>query len=74
MKRCLECKYAEWDKTITGGLHPSGNGKCKYNYCVPVLPQSMYWCGGDPKTSGGFISRKKELDDHCVYFNIKDGK
>jgi hypothetical protein len=69
MKKCTNCKYAEWEKTSAGKLHPSGNGKCKYPLRIPALPQSMYWIGkSSPVPCGGYISRKKELNDHCVYF------
>jgi hypothetical protein len=70
MKHCLDCKYAVWDRTAKGRLHPSGEGKCTYPYKVPELPKSMYWIGGIPPSQcGGYISRKKELKDHCAYYN-----
>ena len=69
MRNCTDCKYAQWEKTKTGRLHPSGNGKCTYNYKVPQLPASMHWHGGKPlKPLGGQINRKKELKHHCVYY------
>ena len=67
MKNCMGCKYAEWDKTKIGKLHPSGNGKCKYPYQIPDLPNSMYWIG-TPNPLGGFIERKREYDKHCLYY------
>lgn len=69
MKNCLGCKYANWDKTETGRLHPSGRGVCSYPWKLPKLPASMYWLGGfEPKPNGGFISRREELKDHCAYY------
>lgn len=69
MKSCIDCKYADWQKTKAGKLHPSGDGRCKYQWITPRLPASMYWVGMcDPQPSGGHISRKEELKDHCVYF------
>jgi len=74
MKNCTSCQYAEWAKTASGKLHPSGNGQCKYKYKVPALPQSMYWLGRcDPIPNGGRINRHKELKDHCAYFGRHDG-
>lgn len=28
--KCDGCKYAEWQLTKNGRLHPSGDGKCTY--------------------------------------------
>jgi len=71
MKNCTHCKYADWQRTKSGALHPSGDGKCTFEYKVPVLPQSMYWLS-DCIPYGGYISRKKELKDHCAYF-LREG-
>lgn len=38
MKTCKGCKYADWRKTKAGKLHPTGDGKCAYEYKVPQLP------------------------------------
>ena len=67
MKSCLKCKYADWLKTEKGRLHPSGDGQCKYPYKVPPLPASMYWFSSH-KPSGGYINRRKELKEHCPYW------
>jgi hypothetical protein len=37
----LDCKYAEWRRTVTGRLHPSGDGRCVKQVAVPLLPASM---------------------------------
>lgn len=72
MKSCLNCKYAKWDKTKSGNLHPSGDGLCFYPFAIPKLPASMYWIGKvPPYPCGGSISRKTELKEHCVYFSVK---
>ena len=41
MKNCTDCKWALWDTTATGRLHPAGGGFCKYPYKVPALPQQL---------------------------------
>ena len=70
MKDCTNCKFADWERTSAGKLHPSGNGQCKYQWVLPALPASMYWIGSGPSLpSGGYINRKKELKENCVYFN-----
>ncbi len=69
MKTCKGCKYAEWDKTKTERLHPSGDGKCTYPFKTPTLPQSMYWLGREaPMPNGGMINRRTTLKDHCAYY------
>lgn len=77
MKNCANCKHAEWKRAKSGRLHPSGDGRCKYPWKMPPLPASMHWggiSGSPPLPWGGFISRKKEHADHCVYFERKSGK
>ena len=72
MKNCTDCKHALWDKTETGRLHPKGGGLCKYPYKVPALPQAFHWMyRGAPEPLGGHISRRKELQDHCAYYERK---
>ena len=67
MRNCTHCKYAYWDRTEAGRLHPSGQGRCKFPYKTAPLPQSMYWLGRETPC-GGHISRREELKDHCVYY------
>jgi hypothetical protein len=67
MKNCTKCIYAKWEKTKSGGLHPSGGGRCTKEIIMPEFPASMYWLS-NPHISHGFISRHKELKDHCVYY------
>jgi hypothetical protein len=68
VKTCNGCKYADWKKTAAGRLHPSGNGRCKFQYTIPALPASMYFIGADPSPCGGFINRKETFKDHCAYY------
>lgn len=71
MKSCVGCVFADWQKTKTGRLHPSGSGLCTFKYKVPPLPESMYWLDS-PKPRGGYLERNRELKDHCVYFQRAD--
>ena len=68
MKNCTKCKYAEWKRGNKGRLHPSGDGECKFPYKIPALPASKFWLSGIPFPSCGFINRREELKDHCVYY------
>jgi hypothetical protein len=69
MRNCTYCKWALWSKTTNGRLHPSGDGRCKYPYKVPELPQAFCWLYKDaPHPMGGHINRRKDLKDHCAYY------
>ena len=68
MKDCTACKNAEWKRTQSGRLHPSGEGRCKWTYKQPLLPPCFYWVGGPDTPCGGQISRNAELKEHCPYF------
>lgn len=70
MKYCTDCRHANWAKTKSGRMHPSGDGMCGYVYELPPLPASMYWVS-IPKPAGGYINRKEALGDHCVHFERK---
>lgn len=71
MKRCVGCISADWLKTATGKLHPSGNGYCVKKIIIPPLPASMYWLSS-PQPFGGLINRRRELNEHCPYFARKE--
>ena len=73
MKNCKDCASAEWSKTASGRLHPSGAGKCRkaIDWKAPPIPACSYW-HGEPKPYGASINRRKELKDHCVYWAKKE--
>lgn len=68
MKNCKGCKFAEWQKTDAGKLHPSGDGKCTYDFKMPALPACMYWRRSAPSPKGGYINRRTEHKEHCPYY------
>lgn len=69
MKNCTDCKHAQWKRTAAGRLHPDGTGRCGYPWKMPALPACTHWIGRcEPKTFGGYISRKDELPTHCTYY------
>ena len=70
MKNCKGCKYAEWEKSKNGSLHPSGKGVCKYKVTIPKLPASMWWSGyyDGPGILGGDIKRHSDFNDHCPFY------
>lgn len=74
MKNCTDCKHAQWDRTMSGRLHPSGAGRCGYEYKLPPLPAARRWIGGEPMASSGYINRREERKDHCPYFAREEGK
>ena len=67
MKTCKDCIYADWYKTVAGKLHPSGDGRCTYEYKLRALPPAFRWMS-TPYTVGGQINRREERNDHCIYF------
>jgi hypothetical protein len=67
MKTCVGCKYAKWDRTKSGRLHPSGLGECLYEFKLPKIPVCI--------KSNAFstviklsINRRRSNDDHCAYY------
>lgn len=74
MKICIGCRHADWKRTAAGKLHPSGDGNCLYPWKMPPLPGSMYFAATLGGPYGGFISRKRELEKHCPYFEREAAK
>ena len=70
MKNCTECVHANWQRTESGRLHPSGEGRCGKKIELPQLPQAFYWTF-EPNFCGGYINRREELKDHCCYWQHK---
>ena len=73
MKRCDDCKHAEWKRTAAGRLHPGKSGQCAKAkaWVAPPIPACSYWMSGPPKPSGVYIERGRDLDEHCVYWEHK---
>lgn len=71
---CQGCIFADWEKTDSGRLHPSGDGRCRFVYELPPLPGSMYWTtmSSSPKPSGGRINRREPLNRECPTFKPGD--
>jgi len=67
MKTCVGCKNAAWKMSKNGNLHPSGDGRCLYEYKLAPLPVSMCWITL-PKPNGGVINRRVNWPEHCVYW------
>ena len=72
--KCIGCKYADWKRTKNGRLHPSGEGRCRYEMKVPQLPNAFFWMHlSSPELDGGRISRKQTYDTHCPYYVPEGG-
>lgn len=76
MKNCTGCKWASWDRTAAGRLHPSGEGYCMFpvKQIPPPLPASMHWFGAPWRVAGGLINRRQELPEHCKFFQREDAR
>jgi hypothetical protein len=70
MKNCTECAHANWQRTKSGSLHPSGEGRCGKKIELPQLPKAFYWFS-EPYLCGGCINRRNELNEHCPYWQQK---
>jgi hypothetical protein len=69
MKDCTDCIYADWQRTESGRLHPSGDGKCQKIIVIPKLPPCWHWAGcSPPSLCGGHINRRQPLSEHCQFY------
>lgn len=63
---CDDCKFAKWNRTKTGRLHPDRGGRCTYleQHPLPMdVPSAFYWVGRSaPEPSGGWIDRGLRQD------------
>ena len=73
MKNCTGCKFAKWQTTKAGKLHPSGDGRCEYKWVCPPLPAAMHWFRHiTPLPSGGHINRREDHKHHCPCYQRGD--
>lgn len=68
MKNCRDCKYADWKLTTAGKLHPSGDGKCRFEWIEPPRPACMYPVGKPQTITGRYINRREDFKEHCVTY------
>jgi hypothetical protein len=78
---CTDCRFANWEKTATGRLSPSGAGGCTWTITAPVatavknsgpwknaLAVSSFWRGGP------YITRKPgDGIADCANYERRDG-
>jgi hypothetical protein len=68
---CVGCVYARWERTANDRLHPNKQGQCTAleGFSIPSIPAAFYWGSSDrePKPSGGYIERDKELNRSCSW-------
>ena len=53
---CINCRFAEWEKTKAGRLHPLGYGRCTWRPTGITFSAAMikdYWLGTAIKTLTG---------------------
>lgn len=70
MKSCKHCRYAEWNRTASGRLSPTGDGRCAFPIRMPAIPAAFYFVGSSerPPVVGGFVNRHRELKRDCPTF------
>lgn len=70
MSICIECKRAQWARTKSGALDPSGAGWCVKADPIPPAP-AAFQLFPEPQLLGWNISRKSGLPANCRYFDKK---
>ena len=71
---CMNCKYAEWERTKSGRLHPDKSGKCSCVVTLPPVPNSTatFHYRHDDDTPlvvrGGWIWRNEKTGQDCPCF------
>lgn len=64
---CMDCALAKWERTKTGRLHPSGDGRCQWKAPDIAVSAAFYFSGYKrkalPEPSGGYIERKQPYTD-----------
>lgn len=68
MEKYVDCRYAVWKKTKSGRLSSTGDGNCTKILHLPKLPNAFFYLI-DTRIEGGFINRKKEYTEACIYFS-----
>lgn len=65
--QCKNCKFAKWDRSVSGRLSPTGLGRCMWTKRFAISASiansgasRSVFCTGEPlvQLSGGVISRK----------------
>lgn len=56
MSLCETCKWAEWNVTASGRLHPNKGDRCGFKWELPPVPAAFYFIG-KPIPCGGYIER-----------------
>lgn len=75
--RCDTCRFADWNKTANGRLHPGKQGKCTWTAPVYPIPKavSYSWAGGGKppvEQHGRYISRDQHMHLNCEAWKPND--
>ena len=75
MADCTNCKFASWQRTAKGTLHPSGEGRCTWQgWTKWKLPAAFYYTSNRdmrsvPTPRGGQINRRTPIKaSECQLF------
>ena len=68
---CTTCQLARWQRTKTGRLHPSGEGRCLWEgWKEWKIPKAFFYMGRNKvpyPDGGGYISRREPKTDCPLY-------
>ena len=74
--KCDDCRFANWERTSQGVLHPGKSGRCTLLSAHPLDLRRLaafYWVGmAKSGPSGAWIKRGAELKSDCD-FKAKGG-
>lgn len=54
---CIGCRFAEWDRTKNGALHPNKSGRCTWRPKIEPMP---WWTASEKL-------RLAQLGNHQIY-------
>ena len=72
---CTTCQHADWQRTKTGRLHPSGTGECLWDdWKEWKLPKAFWYISSkqNVRPGGGYINRRNPFTDCPFYQPILD--
>lgn len=70
---CLYCRFARWQRTKNGRLHPSKEGRCTFEAKI-IIPKSAELPWGKSTICGGFINRDTLVHVDCPTFQPINGE
>lgn len=71
--QCKDCRFAEWQKTASGRLSPTGAGRCTWKKTFLVPPQSFRYPDGKMTITNSQGLWRNEHNLPCPVGEKKEG-